>query len=330
MITVQLFTRQGCTLCEQAEADLLSLQGEYPHQVEKVDVDQDPKQGKPFAEMVPVVKVGPYTLRAPFDCQELLITLGAVQRGLEHDAMIARDRAEVIAPPANQWTSADRISYFLSKHYLALLNIVVVIYLGLPVLAPVLMHVGATTPAELIYKGYGFVCHQFAFRSWFLFGEQVAYPRAAAHIPGLVSFSQATGISDEDLIAARNFIGNSSIGYKMAFCERDAAIYFGILFFGLIYGLIKRRLPRLPWYLWIAIAIIPIGLDGVSQELSQPPFSLLPYRESTPFLRFLTGFLFGFGTAWFGYPIVEETMVQTRRIMQKKWDYLKTRGLVKA
>jgi peptidoglycan/LPS O-acetylase OafA/YrhL len=46
--------------------------------------------------------------------------------------------------------------------------------------------------------------------------------------------------------------------------------------------------------------------------------NFIPYRESTPFWRLLTGFLFGYTTAWFGYPLVEETMAETRKIMSKK------------
>jgi uncharacterized membrane protein len=78
------------------------------------------------------------------------------------------------------------------------------------------------------------------------------------------------------------------------------------------------RIKSIPWYLWLSLAIIPIGLDGFSQLLSQPPLGFLPYRESTPFLRVLTGFLFGFLTAWFGYPMVEETMADSRKLIEAK------------
>jgi uncharacterized membrane protein len=83
-------------------------------------------------------------------------------------------------------------------------------------------------------------------------------------------------------------------------------------------------MKSLPWYLWIIFGILPIAMDGLSQLLSQPPLNvfissdLLAYRESTPFLRSLTGFLFGFTTAWFGYPLVEETMADTRRYIKDK------------
>jgi hypothetical protein len=41
-------------------------------------------------------------------------------------------------------------------------------------------------------------------------------------------------------------------------------------------------------------------------------------RESTPFLRILTGGMFGFFTAWFGYPIVEDSVSLGREELEKK------------
>ena len=79
-----------------------------------------------------------------------------------------------------------------------------------------------------------------------------------------------------------------------------------------------RKIKPLPWYLWLLFGILPIAIDGFSQLLSQPPLGFFPYRESTPFLRSLTGFLFGLTTAWFGFPIVEESMVDVRRYYGQK------------
>ena len=87
---------------------------------------------------------------------------------------------------------------------------------------------------------------------------------------------------------------------------------------------LKTLLALYRRWVWLLIAIAPIGLDGFSQLLSQPPLGLFPFRESTPTLRVLTGFLFGFFTAWFGYPLVEESMVDTRKLMQAKWDRLRS------
>ena len=47
--------------------------------------------------------------------------------------------------------------------------------------------------------------------------------------------------------------------------------------------------------------------------------SVLPYRESTPLLRVITGALFGFATAWFSYPYIEESMTESRQFFIKKF-----------
>ena len=74
----------------------------------------------------------------------------------------------------------DRAIYGFSRHWLAGFNIVAAIYVGLPMLAPVLMNAGITGPARAIYVIYSPMCHQMASRSFFLFGEQYAYPRDLA------------------------------------------------------------------------------------------------------------------------------------------------------
>ncbi len=318
MVKVKLYRRKECELCDQVLSELSSLSEEIPHQIEVVDVDLDPGVQRAYGGMIPVVVVGPYQLKAPITSSDLKVTLQAAQRGIEQNQAIDRAIAQGQFPAVTTWTGADRFSHWLSKHYLALLNIFVMIYVGLPILAPVLMKVGVDAPASIIYRVYSSMCHQLAFRSFFLFGEQTAYPRAAAGVPNLITFEQATGINSQDLWSARQFIGNSLLGYKMALCERDIAIYASILGFGLLFIITGRKVRSIPWYFWVVLALVPIGLDGVSQLISQPPFNLIPYRESTPFLRALTGSLFGFTTAWFGYPMVEESMADSRKYMEAK------------
>jgi uncharacterized membrane protein len=162
------------------------------------------------------------------------------------------------------------------------------------------------------------MCHQLAFRSYFLFGEQLIYPRSTVHSFSGLTYQQATGLDENDLWNAREYRGDAQVGYKIALCQRDLAIYLGILSFGLFYAGIGRRIKAIPWYVWVSVGLIPIGLDGLSQIFSQPPINLIPYRESTPLLRTITGFLFGFFTAWFGYPVAEESMCETRQYMERK------------
>jgi uncharacterized membrane protein/glutaredoxin len=309
MVEVTLYTRKDCHLCDEALKYLEELQSSVPHHLMILDVDSDIKLQNLYGSTVPVVLIGPYKLSAPIDKKDLEISLKAIQHSRQQEAKLDREIEEGRLQIPVSWTKADGFSLWLSRHYLALFNIFVFIYLGVPFLAPVLMKVGAKAPAEVIYHAYSYVCHQFAFRSWFLFGEQAIYPRAEAGISGVIPYQQATGLNGADLLAARAFTGDPQLGYKVALCERDVAIYGGILLFGLLFALFRRRIKSIHWVLWILIGILPIGLDGFSQLFSQPPLSIIPFRESTPFLRTLTGLLFGLITAWFGYPYVEESKI---------------------
>src|SRR4030042_1423634 len=318
MIEVTLYSRKDCHLCDVAETYLEELQAEIPHHLSVIDVDSDSKLRSLYGFNVPVVLSGPYKLSAPFEKNDLEISLKAVQQSREQEKKLDLAIAEGRLKVPVHWNKSDSVSIWLSRHYLAIFNILVFIYVGIPFLAPALMKVGATTPAGIIYKAYSFVCHQFAFRSWFLFGEQIVYPRAEAQVSGLITYQQATGLDGYDLLAARAFIGNPQLGYKVALCERDVAIYGGIFLFGVIFAFFRRKIKSIHWVIWILVAIVPIGVDGFSQLISQLPISLIPVRESTPLLRTLTGFLFGFVTAWFGYPYVEESMQENRRFLEGK------------
>ncbi len=179
------------------------------------------------------------------------------------------------------------------RHWLALFNLGVALFIALPVAAPVLMAVGATTPARLIYLAYMPACHQLPERSYFLFGEKLVYTLEELEAQGL-----PPGLS---LLRRRTFRGNPSVGYKVAFCQRDVAIYGSILLAGLAYGLLRRYrpIPRLPVKFYL-LFLIPMGVDGVTQ--------LIGLRQSNWWLRTITGTLFGVGSVWLAYPLVDEAM----------------------
>ena len=234
----------------------------------------------------------------------------------------------------------DRIFHTLARRWLLFLNLGVAFYVGLPMLAPVLMHVGATGPATLLYRIYSPMCHQLASRSFFLFGDQVAYPRAIAgssltpievYMPSLPEFADAS--TDPArwatfLWPARRFVGNEQMGYKMALCQRDVSIYTSMLIGGLIYGLVRRRGPVRPMRFWlfVLIGVAPIALDGFSQLFSQffvgtqldALAQLFPLRESSPLLRALTGAIFGLSVVWLVYPRLEEQFTMTADDIERR------------
>jgi uncharacterized membrane protein len=239
----------------------------------------------------------------------------------------------------------DRVIYRLSKHWLAVVNVAIALYAGLPLLAPVLMAAGITAPARTIYVLYSPMCHQMASRSFFLFGDQVAYPREIARtglqpIEDFMSqIPEFTGVSPENWVdftyAAREFIGNEKLGYKVALCERDIAIYGFILIGGLVYGALRRRFDVKPLslILFIIVGLGPVGLDGFSQlfgywstpiDGSAPDGimatvnSIFSLRESTPFLRTFTGGLFGLMLVWLAYPHINVGMKGTEGEVERK------------
>jgi uncharacterized membrane protein len=229
--------------------------------------------------------------------------------------------------PRNLITRSDRFIYWFSHHWLAVFNVITAIYVGLPFMAPVLMHAGLTGPAQAIYTVYYPLCHQFPYRSWFLFGAQPNYERP--------QFEQLTGINTLSLpgqLEAKEFKGNEQMGYKVAFCERDVAIYGGLLAGALIFGFVRQRARPMPWWLWAILGVGPIALDGFSQLFSQLPTLFGAYnplwhpdnpywRESTPLLRTLTGGLFGFMLVWLAYPYIEDAMLDTRAQLQRRFGW---------
>jgi len=324
MIVVTLYHDESQKEASLAETILAELQGEVPHQLVKVNVDDDPALQKVYKEHLPVVEVGPYILREPYITrQDILVALmSARDRKSDLERIGDKDYLRRVEK-SKQFSGADRFSYWFSMRYMLLFNLIVFIYVGLPFLAPVLMKVGAPTPAKIIYSIYSPLCHQLAFRSWFLFGEQSVYPRELAQLDELKTYEEISGTREVNIIDAREFIGNEEIGYKVAFCERDIAIYAGILLFGIVFAVSGRKIRALPWYFWIMLGIIPIGLDGGSQlpglvKEFLPSWLPIIERESTPLLRTLTGGLFGITTAWYLYPMIEETMQDTRRVLMRK------------
>jgi uncharacterized membrane protein len=305
------------------------LQEKFTHRLIEVDIERDSVLAAKFDGQVPVIETGPYTLKAPITTQSLQMTLGAAFDRHNQLEQVGDPKFQKRVAKVSTLSSGDRISFWISKNYLLLLNLFIFLYIGLPFLAPTLMKLGAETPARVIYTIYKPLCHQFGFRSFFLYGEQPYYPLAEANLKNVKTFEEVSGIKNLDdpysytRFDARAYIGNETVGYKIALCERDTAIYLAILLFGLVYAATGRKIKSLHWLLWILIGIGPIGLDGFSQLFSQFNWtwlaSIVPYRESTPFLRALTGALFGLTTAWFAYPSIEESMNETRQYYIKKF-----------
>jgi uncharacterized membrane protein len=188
----------------------------------------------------------------------------------------------------------DTLAVKIARHWLLYVNIFLFIFMALPFLAPVLLEYGYDGPARALYSAYSLTCHQLAYRTWFFFGAQPSYT--------VEQLQQFLGVNNpaSDLLFWRAFLGNPTVGYKMAYCERNTAIYSSVWAAALIFGLLGARAKPLNWKLYLIFAVAPIALDGFTQ--------LFGFRESNALLRTITGALFGAGSVWLIFPYIQEAM----------------------
>lgn len=193
--------------------------------------------------------------------------------------------------------TVDRFILWLTGHWLAAVNVFLALVLGLALLAPWLMLHGQTRAGQLLYLAFAPLCHQLPERSFFVGGRAPWY-----------TLSQLTALLQYE--PPLRYLGNPQLGYKMAFCERDAAIYAGWLAGGLAFALVRRRLRALPWWALIlsaVLSLVPIGVDGTVQALG--------LMQSNWFRRSVTGLLFGVGTIMLVYPLLDRGMNEAHESM---------------
>lgn len=253
-----------------------------------------------------------------------------------------QEREPEEAPPLDKQRAAvraNRMVFWLSKHWLAFFNVLVGLYVFGAFLAPVLMNYGYETAGRIIYNIYAPFCHQYPIRSWFLFGAQAAYR------PDGVLLS-------EELHQLSSFAGNATLGYKVAYCQRDVAIYGSMLLGGLAYVALRKRweIPPLSMRAYLLVGILPMGLDGGYQLLTHVAAWLnkqvipamqsstdflqrlgtvldfltpdwIAAHETTPFLRTVTGALFGLASIGVVYPYINEFFEETRELLSSRFGW---------
>jgi uncharacterized membrane protein len=215
------------------------------------------------------------------------------------------------------------IMKFLSKYWIVVFGIAFGIYTGLPFLVPVFMRIGWSNAGNAIYFIYSFLCHQMSQRSFFLFGPKLTYSLAEI---------KATGQNTSNFLALRHFIGNSAMGWKVAWSDRMVSMFTSLWFFGLLWWPFRKRIPKLP--IWgVVLFMLPMAVDGGTHLLSDFAGIGLGFRDTNMWLailshnvfrpefyngdtwgsfnsilRLLTGILFGLGLVWFGFPYVNDAV----------------------
>lgn len=169
--------------------------------------------------------------------------------------------------------------------YMALLSIFVLFILITPL---VMIH---DAPAgEALHGAFSLTCHQLAARSYCFYPSD----GSAGDCPDV--YSRAMVLDSE-----------KGPAYKFPVCARDTAIYLVALVGGIaLYFTEYRDSSKPPNPLFFVIALIPIALDGGTQ--------LIGLRESTNFLRALTGAIAGFAFSFYAVPMLNTFLLKKKAV----------------
>lgn len=75
MITLTLYTKEGCGLCEDVKRELAALAPIYPHALTEIDITGDPALFRRYCFTIPVLRVDDVELEAPITRQQLVAAL---------------------------------------------------------------------------------------------------------------------------------------------------------------------------------------------------------------------------------------------------------------
>ena len=132
------------------------------------------------------------------------------------------------------------IFQWIGNHWFATFLIVYGLWVFLPYLAPVFMYIGWTGAGKAIYFVYSFFCHQLPERSFFLFGQKIMYS---------LNEVQSAWQNTSNPMILRQFIGNESMGWKVAWSDRMISFYTSVWLFAVMWYPFRRRIkPARPLY----------------------------------------------------------------------------------
>jgi len=229
----------------------------------------------------------------------------------------------------------NRAAYHLSRHWLAWFLTLAGLWVLLPWLAPVFMRLGWEGPARAIYWFYSFQCHQLPQRSFFLFGPQP-----------MISLERIRSLWADTLDpqVLRRFIGNATVGFKVAWSDRMVSTYSSLPLAAALWWPLRRRLRPLPFW-GFSLLMLPLLLDGGSHLVSDLAGVDQGFRSANAWLaaltadrlpssfyagnalgsfnswmRLISGALFGIGAVWFAFPHVDLSFRQTAEAIRAKFE----------
>ncbi|MEW6723076.1 MAG: DUF2085 domain-containing protein [Candidatus Micrarchaeota archaeon] len=170
------------------------------------------------------------------------------------------------------------------------------------------------------YSAFAATCHQKLSRSLCLFSDGASY-WVADCLPQEGKF-----ISDPDDRAIVRVESGAAVGYKMPVCSRDVGLYGAMLIGALAYPLARRLEDDSVWpAVWLVLAIVPLGLDGSVQLVSELGFLPFVY-ESTNAIRVATGAIAGFAASFYAIPLLVNLFRGGERMAKKAGETVPAAG----
>jgi uncharacterized membrane protein len=220
-------------------------------------------------------------------------------------------------------SQSQRLADFFKRKWFWVFATIYGLFVVIPFLAPFFMRLGWGIPAKAVYFVYSFLCHQLPERSLFLFGDQTMYS---------LNEIQLVWHNSSDPLVLRQFIGNPTMGWKVAWSDRMISMYGGILFFALLWWPVRHTIQPLPWWGFLLL-MLPMAVDGTTHFISDLWGIEQGFRQTNLWLaemtnhafldsfyignalgsfnswmRWISGILFGLGIVWLGFPIINKAI----------------------
>lgn len=226
------------------------------------------------------------------------------------------------------------IFHWIGTHWFETFLILYGLWIFLPYFAPIFMHRGWTGAGKIIYFIYSFLCHQLPERSFFWFGEKTMYS---------LNEIQNAWQNTINLMILRQFIGNETMGWKIAWSNRMISFYTRVWFFAVIWYPLRRGVKPLPWWA-VVLLLLPIAVDGTSHMISDFAGIGQGFRYTNQWLavltnnalpatfytgdalgsfnstmRFITGLLAGLGIVWLAFPYICQTQTYNQHLDERSY-----------
>lgn len=208
---------------------------------------------------------------------------------------------------------------WISTHWFETFLVIYGLWVFVPFLAPVFMQVGWTGAGKAVYFLYSFFCHQLPERSFFWFGDKAMYS---------LGDIQAAWQNTSNPMILRQFIGNETMGWKVAWSDRMISFYTSVWLFAVIWYPLRGRIKPLTWWGFVLL-LLPLAVDGGTHAISDLAGIGNGFRDTNTWLaivtshslpstfyagdalgsfnslmRFITGLLAGLAIVWLAFPHV--------------------------